>query len=175
MSTKRLLSIGILAAAIFAMLIVEPAWAAEEAAQGGYLAGYESADPRPSSVSWWSTAAYLASLFVIFAFVVGMAYLAARFLGGHFAKQKSAVGGRILSHLPLGPGRSVCAVSMAGHVYLLGVTEHSITLLSEVTDRGEIERIEREAAASPLGSDVFAQQFGALSELAQKLPPLFRK
>ncbi|MFC2638799.1 MAG: flagellar biosynthetic protein FliO [Mitsuokella sp.] len=175
MNTKRLLSIGFLAFAVFILLGAEPAWAAEEAAQGGYLAGYENADPRPSSISWWSTAAYLASLFVIFAFVVGMAYLAARFLGGRFAKQGNAVGGRILTHLPLGPGRSVCTVRMAGRVYLLGVTEHSITLLSEVTDPQEIVRLEREADASPLAPDVFSKQFGALSGLAQKLPPLFRK
>ena len=174
MNTKRLLSMGFLVA-VFVLLCVEPAWAAEEAAQGGYLAGYENTDPHPSSVSWWSTAAYLASLFVVFAFVVGMAYLAARFLGGHFAKQGNAVGGRILTHLPLGPGRSVCTVSMAGRVYLLGVTEHSITLLSEITDVREIDRLEREAERTPFQSDVFSQQFGALSELARKLPPLFRK
>ena len=64
---------------------------------------------------------------------------------------------------------------MAGRVYLLGVTEHSITLLSEITDVREIDRLEREAERTPFQSDVFSQQFGALSELARKLPPLFRK
>ena len=48
---------------------------------GGYLAGYQEADPRPSAVSWWSTVAYVVSLFAVFAFVVILAYLVARAFG----------------------------------------------------------------------------------------------
>lgn len=147
--------------------------AAEEAA--GYLAGYENTDPRPTGISWWSTIAYLVSLFAIFIFVVGLAYFAARFLGGHFAKQKMGYGGEILSHLPLGPNRSVCVVEMAGGVYLLGVTEHSITLLAEITDPAEIDRLHREHIATPLTPDMFSQQVGTLADFVQKIPPIFRK
>ena len=32
-------------------------------AAGGYLEGYEDVDPRPTAVSWWSTLAYMLSLF----------------------------------------------------------------------------------------------------------------
>ena len=51
------------------LVMADPALAAEEAAKGGYLAGYENSDPRPTSISWWSTIAYLVSLFAIFVFV----------------------------------------------------------------------------------------------------------
>ena len=163
--------VGILAL----MIATEPALAAEEAAKGGYLAGYENSDPRPASISWWSTIAYLVSLFAIFIFVVGLAYFAARFIGGKFAQQKLGYGGRILSHLPLGPNRSVCVIEMSGRVFMLGVTEHSITLLTEITDPDEIERLHREDLAFGKMPDMFSQQFGTLAGLVQKVPPLFRK
>lgn len=150
--------------------------AAEEAASsGGYLAGYENADPRPTAVSWWSTLAYLVSLFAIFGFVVVMAYFAARFLGGKFAQHITGSGGRILEHLPLGPNRSVCVVEMANRVFLLGVTEHSITLLSEITDPEEIERLHQSSIIRPLHTEMFSREFGMLADLAQKVPPILRK
>ncbi|MDY4696596.1 FliO/MopB family protein [Selenomonas montiformis] len=172
---KQTIVLTVVAGGLLLLLMVDPALAADTAASGGYLAGYENADPRPSSISWWSTIAYLVSLFAIFAFVVGLAYFAARFLGGHFARQKMGYGGAILSHLPLGPNRSVCAVEMAGRVFLLGVTEHSITLLSEITDPEEIDRLRREGRSGPPVPEMFSQQFGTLSELVRKVPPLFRK
>ncbi|MDD6133833.1 MAG: flagellar biosynthetic protein FliO [Selenomonadaceae bacterium] len=163
--------VGILAT----LFLMDPALAAEEAAKGGYLSGYENTDPKPSSISWWSTIAYLVSLFAIFIFVVGLAYFAARFLGGHFAQQKMGYGGKILSHLPLGPNRSVCIMEMAGRVFMLGVTEHSITLLTEITDMDEIDRLHREEQSGLKVPEMFSQQFGALSDFVQKVPPIFRK
>ncbi len=173
MRSKAFIAFGIL---LFLIILSQgDALAAEGASSGGYLAGYENADPKPTGISWWSTAAYLASLFVIFAFVVGMAYVAARFLGGHFAKGSVSGEGSILTNLPLGPGKSVAAVEIAGRVFLLGVTDHNITLLTEVTDADEIERLRRERRVLPEGNDMFSQQFGALSELVKNVPPLFRK
>jgi len=162
-------------AGLLLVAFAEPALAAEEAAQGGYLSGYDTNVPQPAAMSWWSTAAYLVSLFVIFVFVVGLAYFAARFIGGKFAQQKLGYGGRILSHLPLGPNRSVCVIEMSGRVFMLGVTEHSITLLTEITDADEIDRLHREDLAFGKMPDMFSQQFGTLAGLVQKVPPLFRK
>ena len=120
-------------------------------------------------MSWWSTLAYLISLFAIFGFVVVMAYFAARFLGGRFANHLAGRGSRILDHLPLGPNRSVCVVEMADRVLLLGVTEHMITMLSEITDSEEIERLRRDSLARPLDSAMFSKEFGTLSSLVQKI------
>ena len=147
------------------------------AGSGGYLAGYESADPRPSQVSWWSTLAYLVSLFAVFAFVVVLAYFASRFLSGRFGKAMTGQGGRVLEHLPLGPNRSVCVVEIAERVFMLVVTEHSITLLREITDTEEIERLHRRNIGQPsaaFDSGMFAQQFGSLEQLAKRIPSIFR-
>ena len=162
-------------AGLLFIAMAEPALAAEEAAQGGYLSGYETNVPQPAAMSWWSTAAYLVSLFVIFAFVVGMAYLAARFLGGHFARPMKTTAGRIVTNLPLGPGKSVCIVEMSGHFLMLGVTEHEITLLKEITDLEEMERLRRMDSDVSFSGDMFSQQLGSLSGLAQKIPPFLRK
>ena len=143
MERKHILLTCVIGVLVF-LVMMDPVLAAEEAAKGGYLSGYENADPKPSSISWWSSIAYLVSLFAIFIFVVGLAYFAARFLGGRFAQQKMGYGGRILSHLPLGPNRSVCIIEMAGRIFMLGVTEHSVTLLAEINDPDEIDRLHRE-------------------------------
>ncbi|MBR4904321.1 MAG: flagellar biosynthetic protein FliO [Selenomonadaceae bacterium] len=141
-------------------------------AAGGYLEGYEEADPRPTGVSWWSTLAYLLSLFAVFAVVLVMAYFAARFIGGRFnAARMSASGGRVLENLPLGPNRSVCTVEMAGRVFLLGVTDHNINLLGEITDKNLIEHLHAQSIAQ---GDMFSQEFGTLSDLVRKIP-LFKK
>ena len=142
-------------------------------AAGGYLEGYEEVDPRPTAVSWWSTLAYLVSLLAVFAVVLVMAYFAARFIGGRFnAARIAASGGRVLENLPLGPNRSVCAVEIAGRVFLLGVTDHNINLLSEITDKDLIEHLHAQAINS---GDMFSQEFGTLSGLVKKIPLFKRK
>ncbi len=141
-------------------------------AAGGYLAGYEEVEPKPSPVSWWSAFAYLVSLSAVFAVVVVTAYFAARFIGGRFNARMSASGGRVLENLPLGPNRSVCAVEMAGRVFLLGVTDKNITLLGEVNDREMIEHLHTQSLEY---SDPFSKDFGTLSDLVKKIPPLFQK
>lgn len=145
----------------------------EAEAAGGYLEGYEEADPRPTGVSWWSTLAYLLSLVAVFGVVLVMAYFAARFIGGRFnAARLGASGGRILENLPLGPNRSVCTVEIAGRVFLLGVTDHNINLLGEITDKDLIERLHAQAINS---GDMFSQEFGTLSDLVRKIPLFKRK
>lgn len=142
-----------------------------EAARG-YLDGYEEVNPQPTGISWWSTLAYLFSLLVVFAVVLIMAYFAARFIGGRYnAARISASGGRVLENLPLGPNRSVCTVEMAGRVFLLGVTDHNINLLGEITDKDLIEHLHTQAVSS---GDMFSQEFGTLSDLVRKIP-LFKK
>lgn len=141
-------------------------------AAGGYLEGYEEVDPRPTAVSWWSTLAYLVSLFAVFAVVLVMAYFAARLIGGKFnAARMSASGGRVLENLPLGPNRSVCTVEMGGRVFLLGVTDHNINLLGEITDKDLIEHLHTQSLNT---GDLFSQEFGTLSDLVKKIP-LFKK
>lgn len=158
------------------------AYAADEASGGGYLSGCSEVDPRPTAMSWWSTLAYLVSLLAVFAFVVVMAYFVSRFLSGHFARVGSGQGGRILSHVPLGPNRSVCIVELGERVFMLGVTEHQITLLSEVTDKDEIERLKKSSENTSglmnmnMNSTeaILSSQIGSLEALTKRIPSLFR-
>ena len=139
---------------------------------GGYLAGYEQADPRPSAVSWWSTVAYVVSLFAVFAFVVILAYFAARAFGKNSMQRLAARGGQIYLQLPLGPNRSVCVVELFGRVFVLGVTDANIHLITEIDDPETVDEIR---SSAPAGGGVFQEQFGSLSDFVQKIPPLFRK
>ena len=141
-------------------------------AAGGYLAGYEDVEPQPTGVSWWSTVAYVLSLLAVFAIVFLMAYIATKFLGGRFNARISGQGGRVLENLPLGPNRSVCIVDMADRVFLLGVTDQSITLLSEILDPEEIERLRKTSRDS---SDVFSEEFSSLSSIMDKLSSLKKR
>lgn len=155
------------------LLFATVAFAAE--AGGGYLSGYTEVDPRPSSASWWSTLAYLFSLLAVFVVVAAMAYFASRFLSGRFGQSVPGEDGRILAHLPLGPNRSVCVVEIAERIFMLGVTEHSITLLREVTDAGEMERLHRRDFGSQGGvGDLFSAQSGSFEQFARRIPSLFR-
>lgn len=139
----------------------------------GYLEGYDTT-PKPAEISWWSTIAYLVSLFLVFAFVVTAAYIASRYLGKHFAQAASADGGRILAHLPLGPNRSVCIVELAGRGYVLGVTDHQINLIREIDDADELAAI-RAAREESLGGDVLSGQFGSLKSLVERIPSILKR
>ena len=153
------------------MLCTGDVFAAGETGSG-YLAGYEEADPRPSAVSWWSTVAYVVSLFAVFAFVVILAYFAARAFGKNSMQRLAARGGQIYLQLPLGPNRSLCVVELFGRVFVLGVTDANIHLITEIDDSETLEEIR---AAGPAEGGVFQEQFGSLSDFVQKIPPLFRK
>lgn len=149
--------------------------AAADSASSGYLAGYENTDPKPSQMSWWSTLAYLISLVAVFAFVVVMAYFASKFLGGRFASAANNGNSKILEHLPLGPNKSACVVELAGRTLVLGVTDHQITLLSEVTDPEEIERLHRQAILQPVDAGAFSSQLSSLEQLTKRVPSLFKE
>ena len=151
------------------------------AGDGSYLSGYENQDPVPNGtpgVSWWSTVAYVVSLVVVFLFVAGLAYYVSKFLGGRFGRATSGRGGRVLENLPLGPGRSACVVALAGRFLILGVTEHSITLLGEIDDADEAEQLlKKSLEESPLPfSDTggFERQFGSLDQLVRRIPTMFK-
>ena len=168
---KRIFSLSLLLGYILYTVCTGDVFAAGETGSG-YLAGYEEADPRPSAVSWWSTVAYVVSLFAVFAFVVILAYVVARAFGKNSMQRLAARGGQVYMQLPLGPNRSVCVVELFGHVFVLGVTDANIHLIAEIDDPETVEEIR---ASEPAGSGVFQEQFGSLSDFVQKIPPLFRK
>ena len=64
-------------------------------------------------------------------------------------------------------------MELAGRTFLLGVTEQNVSLLAEITDREEIEALERTSAALPerWEGSLFSSQLGALSDFVSR----FRK
>ena len=146
---------------------------------GGYLAGYEGQDPVPNGtpgVSWWSAFAYIASLVVVFLFVAFLAYVASRFLGARFGRVLTGGNGRVLTSVSLGPGRSVCAVAIAGRVFLLGVTEHEVSLLREIEDEEEKQRLlQASPQEEPVPESPLQRQLASLEALARRMPSAFRK
>ena len=169
--SKRIFSLSLLLGGLLLFVCMGDVSAAGETG-GGYLAGYEEADPRPSAVSWWSTVAYVVSLFAVFAFVVLLAYIVARAFGKQSMQRLAARGGQVYLQLPLGPNRSVCVVELFGRVFVLGVTDASVRLITEINDPETVEEIR---SMAPAEGGVFQEQFGSLSDFVQKIPPLFRK
>ena len=167
----RIFSLSLLLGCFLLLLCMGDVSAAGETG-GGYLAGYQEADPRPSAVSWWSTVAYVVSLFAVFAFVVVLAYVVARAFGKNSMQRLAARGGQVYLQLPLGPNRSVCVVELFGRVLVLGVTDANVRLITEIDD---LETLEEIRSAAPMEAGVFREQFGSLSDVVQKIPPLFRK
>lgn len=155
---------------LFIMILAGQAYAAE-----GYL-NYQEPQPAATS-SWLSTIAYVFSLIATFAVVIGLAYFTSRFLG-HKMGQASVVGdNRILVTLALGPNRAVYIVEIAGKFFVLGVTEHNITLLEEITDSTRIEKLKQQPAAKTSASNqfdrVFQRQLASLQNMSQKFPTAF--
>ena len=169
--SKRIFSLSLLLGGLLLFVCMGDVSAAGETG-GGYLAGYEEADPRPSAVSWWSTVAYVVSPFAVFAFVVLLAYIVARAFGKQSMQRLAARGGQVYLQLPLGPNRSVCVVELFGRVFVLGVTDASVRLITEINDPETVEEIR---STAPAEGGVFQEQFGSLSDFVQKIPPLFRK
>ena len=167
----RIFSLSLLLGCFFLLLCMGDVSAAGETG-GGYLAGYQEADPRPSAVSWWSTVAYVVSLFAVFAFVVILAYVVARAFGKNSMQRLAARGGQVYLQLPLGPNRSVCVVELFGRVFVLGVTDANVRLITEIDDPEIMDEIRK---STPMEDGVFREQFGSLSDFVQKIPPLFRK
>lgn len=162
------------------ILCMEPAAIAEAAPEsatgsGGYLSSYQEPAAQPQQSSWWSTLAYLFSLLVVFAFVVLVAYLASRFLGSKFGQINANKSSKILENLPLGTNRAISVVEIAGKVMVLGVTEHNITLLDEITDEIEIAKLHNnpdQQDGNESFPHIFEKQLHSLEQLSRKIPTL---
>ena len=57
---------------------------------------------------------------------------------------------------------------------MLGVTEHQVTLLGEVTDPQEIERLRSQSIEQPLDDNIFASQLSTLDQLTQRVPSFIK-
>ncbi len=137
----------------------------------GYL---KYQDPTPPATSVLSTIAYIFTLLLAFAVVIGLAYFTSRVLGQRLG-QGTANNSRVLTTVPLGANRTLQVVEIAGKVLLLGVTEQSITLLQEITDAEEITKLRNmpnSSADSPF-DQVFQRQLASLQVMSRRFPAAF--
>lgn len=122
-----------------------------------------------------STFTYIFSLLVTFTIVIGLAYFASRFVGQKMASRLGSSNQKIVSTLSLGTNRAVYVVEIAGKFLILGVTDHTINVLQEITDIGEIEKMKAEPISVPEAQfdKVFQRQLASLQQLSLKFPNVF--
>lgn len=133
-------------------------------------------EPQPTSISFLSTVSYIFSLLVTFAVVIGLAFYTSRFMGKKMGGLSNSPDGKVMSSLALGPKGYVYVVEIAGRYLVLGVTEHSINLLHEITDVEEIAALKQKKPINPSKSQfevLFQNHIHALREMSNKFPVVF--
>lgn len=160
----------LLLAAFLAFVGADLAWAA---GQGGDYLSYQ--EPKPTETSWLSTIAYVVSLLVTFVMVIGLAYLTSRFVGQKMGRYGVSGDHKVVVSLPLGASRGVYVVEVAGRFLVLGVTDHSVNLLAEITEPAEVERLRLTVPAGKPRQfdDVFQRHLASLQQMSQKFPAVF--
>jgi len=103
------------------------------------------------------------SPFGIFRMVLTLAVVAVAIYGVVFLLKKATRGGRVvqdpflkvLAAAPVGTNRSVHVVSLGSQAWLVGVAEHGVNLISEITDRETLDAMlledSRRSAEFPAG------------------------
>ena len=122
-----------------------------------------------------STLTYIFSLLITFAIVIGLAYFASRFIGQKMGKKLTIGNHKIIATLPLGTNRAVYIVEIAGKFLVLGVTDHTINILQEITDIEEIEKMKVNQISVPemQFDKVFQRQLASLQQLSLNFPNVF--
>ena len=130
-------------------------------------------EPQSSSSSLFSTMAYLFFLVLIFVLVIGLAYFTSKFLGQKM--MNTANDNKVLTVLSLGSSRAVYVVEIAGRILVLGVTDHTINLLQEITDPVAIEQLKNQShyPGTNQFDAVFQKQLVSLQQMSRKFPAVF--
>jgi flagellar biosynthetic protein FliO len=82
----------------------------------------------------WLWLKMLGSLLLIVGLIIGTMWLLKKFMAFSKPAQGAGIAMEIAGVLHLGPRRAVYAVKAGSQVVLLGVAEHSVTYLTELTD-----------------------------------------
>ncbi|VBB08083.1 flagellar biosynthesis protein flio [Lucifera butyrica] len=167
---KRYIFLVLLLLCLLTLLVSGQVAAAEQSA--GYLQYHE---PQPAAPSLWSTVSYLFSLLLTFALVLGLAYYTSRFMG----KKMGNVAGhgplKVLAALSLGTSRAVYIIEAAGKFLVIGVTDHGISVLNEITAGEEIEKLKANHSVIPANQfeNMFQRQLASLQQMSRKFPHVF--
>jgi len=132
-------------------------------------------EPQSGSSSLLLTVGYLLFLIIVFVLVIGLAYFTSRLVGQKMGSAHSTGENKILAHLSFGSNRAVYVVEIAGRVLVLGVTDHAINLLQEITSAADIEKIKNQSnnAINDQFSVIFQKQLVSLQKMSSKFPGVF--
>ena len=133
--------------------------------------------PKPAEYSsGLSMITYIFSLLLTFALVIGLAFFASRFIGRKMGSVSAMGPNKVLATLSLGTNRGIYIVEIAGKCFALGVTDHEITVLHEITDELEIQKMKEAQLAMPETQfdKVFQRQLASLQRLSPKFPNVFK-
>jgi flagellar biosynthetic protein FliO len=83
------------------------------------------------------------------AIIIGMAFVLSWALQRR-GSLRGGTSGRVLGILPLDRHARVVVVEVLGKILLLGVTDHNVSLLSEITDKITIDELRLQADAPPM-------------------------
>ncbi|SMC65845.1 flagellar biosynthetic protein FliO [Sporomusa malonica] len=133
-------------------------------------------EPQPPASSWLAASGYIVSLVLTFLLVLGLAYFTSRFLAQRINGSTGLNSGKIHATLSLGANRAVYVVEIAGKFMVLGVTEHSISLLKEITALEDIEQLKvpmNNNLPPEQFENVFHRQLNSLKQLNKRFPAAF--
>lgn len=141
----------------------------EAAAEEGDLYKFEKPAVEDESYAW-----VVIKTLIVLGLMVGGFYYFFKFVTKRTGVQLAAGGAvQVLSMVPLGHNKFLHIVDLAGRVLVLGVTDNAVSLIAEIKDRDEIDRIRiagsKVVPAQPGGfQDFLTQQLGRF--LKRKMP-----
>lgn len=134
----------------------------------GYLAYNNPA--TSSAPSTLTTFSYIFSLLLTFAVVVGLAYFTSKFLSRKHSLTLQGKSITIHDTVSLGLNKQLYLVEIGSKVLLLGVTDHNINNIQEITDEKFITELKEKNLKSELQipqtfQNVFQQQIDTLRHM----------
>lgn len=135
-------------------------------AQPDSTAAFTTASPSSLNLGWLllKTAG---SLLLIIGLIIGTVFVIKKYFRNHLPGAIHLDSLQILARLPLQQKQSLALIKVFERIVLVGITESSITLLSEYTDAQEVQKIlaALRQPSSPLGRDTF---FGMMKKEMDK-------
>jgi flagellar biosynthetic protein FliO len=161
---KRLASALALVAVLLAASVAGQDTAGQTGAAGGpdldsQLIGSaqrQAAPEAPKPLDWTALVDVVVSLAIVIGLVGALVWALRRF-APRAVRMYSSDSLKVLSRTFVGPKQMVCLVKAAGRILVVGATQQSVTLLSEITDSAEVEKIAgaAEAASSKSATAAF--------------------
>ncbi len=118
------------------LIIAPPAWAAP-------LTNLEYQEPEP--VAPPSIGGLLFRLIISLIVVIGLAIIGIKFLQKRAFITQTGRWIRIIDQVGIGPNKALLLSEIAGRIYVLGVTDHSISKLLEIEETSQVAAILEES------------------------------